>query len=277
LTLFLTAIAVLAVLIAGFAQSQNALHRNFLTGAARFKAAAGVHEDAVVTEEDLRELPEPMARHMRYSGALCKKRISAVHLFHSGQFKPGANRPWMRIHGEYFITTKKPSFFWYGKVNVMPGISLVALDSYADRRGRMLVKLMSVFPVVDDRTPQVTASAFGRCVAEFTMAPTFFLDRSRVRCTQTGNDQVRCNVTDGEFSIDADLLVNSDGSLDRIVLMRYFDRGGGRATLERFTGKGSRPKSFDGRMLASRMDGIWNLPEGDLHYVSFDIDWVECE
>jgi hypothetical protein len=30
-------------------------------------------------------------------------------------------------------------------------------------------------------------------------------------------------------------------------------------------------------MLASRMDGIRNLPEGDLHYVSFDIDRVDFE
>ena len=88
---------------------------------------------------------------------------------------------------------------------------------------------------------------------------------------------MRCTVTDGEFSTDADLCFNPDGSLDRVMVMRYFDRGDGKATLERFTGIASRPKSFDGRMLASRMDGFWNLPEGDLHYVSFDIDRVEFE
>jgi hypothetical protein len=59
--------------------------------------------------------------------------------------------------------------------------------------------------------------------------------------------------------------------------LRYFERGGGEATLEPFTGKGSDPKSFGGRVLATKLDGIWNLPEGDLHYVSFDVDDVEFE
>jgi hypothetical protein len=30
-------------------------------------------------------------------------------------------------------------------------------------------------------------------------------------------------------------------------------------------------------MLSSQLDGFWNLPEGDLHYVSFVIDSVEYE
>jgi hypothetical protein len=142
----------------------------------------------------------------------------------------------------------------------------------------MLVKVMSVFTIVDAQSGQISFSAFGRCIAELTiMAPTFFLDRSRVRFVQTGSDQVRCTVTDGEFSTDADFFVNADGSLERVVVMRYFDRGDGKATPEQFTGKGSQPKSFGGRRMASKMDGCWSLPAGDLHYVSFDVDKVEFD
>jgi len=252
-------------------------YQAFVDNAREFKAVAGVHDAAVVTEDDLRDLPEPMARHLRFTGAVGKKRISAAHIIHSGRFKPGANRRWMPITGEYFITTRKPSFFWYAKLAVLPGISVVALDSYAAGMGRMVVKVMSLVTLVDVSSRQVSASAFGRCVAELIMAPTFFLDRGQVRCVQTGADSVRCTVTDGALSTDADLFVNPDGSLDRMELMRYFDRGKGNATLERFTARGSRPTSFDGRILASRMDGFWNLTGGDLHYVSFDIDRVEFE
>jgi hypothetical protein len=248
----------------------------FAKRAAAVKVTAGRHGDAVITEEDLLNLPEPLARHIRFSGGVGRRPVSSVHVVHSGRFKLGAGKPWMPIHGEYFITTKSPSFTWYGKVR-MAGINVVAFDSYADGRGRMQVKALSLFPIVDDGSAQVSQSAFGRCVAELTMASTFFLDRSHVRCRQAGPDQVRCTVTDGRFSTDADLFIQHDGSLDRVVVMRYFDRGGGMATLERFTGKGSHPKTFDGRVLASRFDGIWNLAEGDLHYVSFDIDSVEFE
>jgi hypothetical protein len=274
--LVIIAFALVAAVAVGVKLAERAAYKDFRERAARVKATAGVYDAAPVTETDLRDVPEALARYMRLSGAVGQKPISAVHLLHSGRFKPGADKPWMPIRGEYFITTKKPSFTWYGKIGIA-GVHVVAVDSYADGRGRMLVKALSVFPIVDDQSEQVAQSAFGRCVAELTMAPTFFLDRSRVRCTQTGPDQVRCTVTDGTFSTDADLFVNRDGSLDRVVVMRYFDRGGGRATLERFTGKGSLTKNFGGRVLPSKFDGIWNLADGDLHYVSFDVDRVEWE
>ena len=244
--------------------------------AARIRAEAGSQGDELVTEDDLRDLPEAIGRYMKFSGALGKKRISAVHLLHSGQFKPGPNRRWLPIRGEYFITTKKPSFLWYGRVG-WNGFSIVARDSYVDGRGRIQVKALSLIPIVDDESDTIARSAFGRCVAELTLAPTFFLDRTRVQYTHAGRDHARCIVTDGAFSTEADLFVHADGSLDRIVVMRYFDRGGGRATLERFTGAGSHPKLFGGRMLASKIDGFWNLADSDLHYVSFDIDHVEFE
>jgi hypothetical protein len=259
----------------GLWAADRASYDAFRARAARIRAAA-VDDREPVTEEDLRDVPEPLARHLRFSGAVGQKRITAVHVRHSGRFKPGAGQPWMRIRGEYFITTKPPSFTWHGKIGAV-GINVVAVDSYADGRGRMQVKLLSLLPIVDTQSEQVSQSAFGRCIAELTMAPTFFLNRDRVRCTELGPDQVRCRVTDGRFSTDADLYINPDGSLDRVVVMRHFDRGGGKTTLERFTGKASRPSAFGGRRLASRFDGIWNVPEGDLHYVSFDVDSVEWE
>src|SRR5947209_5727429 len=123
----------------GFKLAEKAARDTFLASAARFRAAAGAQADAPVSEDDLRELPEPMARYMRFSGALGKKRITAVHLVHSGQFKPAPTKPWMPILGEYFITTKKPSFAWYGKVRAAPGIPVVAFDSYFEGNGHMLV------------------------------------------------------------------------------------------------------------------------------------------
>ena len=142
LTVLIVAIATVSVVVVGFALAQHAFYKTFVTSAARFKAAAGQHDDTLVTEDDLRELPEPMARYLRFSGVVGRKRISAAHIVHSGQFKRNANRAWMPIDGEYFITTKQPSFFWYGKVNLLPGINVVAFDSYAGGGGRMVVKLM---------------------------------------------------------------------------------------------------------------------------------------
>jgi hypothetical protein len=218
--------------VMGLALADRAAHERFLSRAARIKAEAGVQDDAPVTEQDLSELPEPMARFMRFSGVLGKRRIGSLRLRYSGRFKPSTNKPWMPVRGEYF----RPSLMWYGKVRRVPGINVMGVR-FVCRRQWTDADESAVHTVVDDRFRQVSQSAFGRCVAELTMAPTFFLDRSRVRCAQTGNDQVCCTVTDGQYSTEADFFINPDGSPHRVVVLRYFDRGGSEATLERFTGK----------------------------------------
>jgi hypothetical protein len=191
---------------------------------------------------------------------------------HGGRFKASASRPWMAIRGEYVLVTGRPSFLWYGRMRMAPGFHVAAVDSYLDGRGGMLVKVLSLFTVVDAHSAETDQSAFGRCVAELSMTPTFFLDRTRVRWEQVGPGRARCQVTDGPLSTGAEVYVNDDGSLDRIEVMRFFTRDGGRSTLERFTGKASGSATWDGRRLPARFDGYWNLPEGDLHYVTFDVE-----
>jgi hypothetical protein len=257
--------------------ADRAFYAEFKRKALEVKIAAGRQSLSVVTEDDLRGLPEPLTRHLRFSGVMGKKRISAVRLTHSGQFKPGAKSSWMPIRGEYSISTKRPSFIWYGKISMAPGLSICAIDSYFDGQGRMLIKALSAYTIADAQSAMVDQSAFGRCVAEMAVAPTFFLDRSLVSCAQTDVNRLKCRVADDHFSTNADLHVNPDGSLERIIVERFYDRGNGRATLEKFTGRGSNPKDFSGLMLSSQLDGFWNLPEGDLHYVSFVIDSVEYE
>ena len=227
--------ALTAGAVTGLAWADKAFRGAYLQGAMRLRAEAGFQGDAPVLEADLEDLPEPMARYIRFSGAVGKPRINAVHLLHAGRFKTSANAPWMPIRGEYFITAIKPAFAWYGRLRVAPGVHVAAVDSYADGHGRMLVKAMSLFRIADDQSDLVSRSAFGRCVAELTMAPTFFLNRQHVRCTQTGHDQVRCTVADAGFSTDAELFINQDGSLNRVVVMRSEERRVGKECRSRWS------------------------------------------
>lgn len=264
-------VGVAVALAAGLWAADRGFHREFERRAGAALAAAGRHGTVLVREEDLGGLPEPLARWIRWSGAVGKPRPSVLRLSHRGRFKASAKLGWRPIRGEYVVTTRRPSFTWYGRIDVAPGLSVAAIDAYLGGHGRMQVKALSAVTLVDARSPDVDHSAFGRCLAELSMIPTFFLDRDLVRCEQVGPDHVRCRVTDGPLAGDADLHVNADGSLDRVEVERRYDRGGGRSTVERFTGTYSSPRTWDGRTLGTRLDGAWNLAEGELHYVAFEV------
>ncbi len=274
---WVTVIVILVLVGFFFAVAGRRFYNVFRRQAREVRAWAGKQDETPVGEEELQKLPEAVARYMRFSGVAGKKKISFMRLWHSGTFRPGSKSPFLPIRGEYSLTTKKPSFCWYGKISLLPGLTVAALDSYADGRGRMRVKAMSLFRIADARSPEVGMSGFGRCVAEMTLAPSFFLDGSRVTWTRSDAASADCLVSDSGLSTAARLFFHPDGGLARIEVQRFYDRGGGRGTIETFSGAGRDVRDFGGLKLASVVDGYWHLADGDLHYVHFVIERVEWE
>jgi hypothetical protein len=266
---------VIIMIISFFIMMNQLFYNKFRKQANQIIVEAGKQDPSLITEEDLATLPIPVARYIRFSGFIGLKKISTMRIVHSGSFKPGVNKKFMPIRGEYFLTTKKPSFSWYGKVAMMPGLTFSAFDSYYNGHGRMTVKLLSTFKIVDVDSKEIGLSAFGRCVAEMTLVPSFFLDNEKVKWISSDSTKAECQIIDSGLITNAQLYFNNNGSLERIVVDRYFDRNNGEATLEKFTAKGQDIKDFNGLKLGSVVDGYWNLKEGDLHYVHFIIEKVE--
>jgi hypothetical protein len=79
------------------------------------------------------------------------------------------------------------------------------------------------------------------------------------------------------LSAKAQLFFKADGILEKFIIDRYYDRGNGNATLEKFVIISKDVKDFDGLKINTIYDGFWKLPEGVLHYVHFVIDKVEFE
>jgi len=265
----------IAAAIASFTVADRFVYSGYQKRAFEIRELAGKQASTVLTEKDFEILPEPVARYMRFSGMIGRSRISVVRLWHSGRFRPGAGRPFRPIKGEYSITTSKPSFCWYGKLTLFPGFTAVAIDQYFEGQGRMQVKVMSSIPVVDAHSPDLSLSAFGRCIAEMTMAPSFFLDPTRIRWINSDSSSAEFLIQDAGLQSRGWLFVRPDGALDKVVVERNYDRGKGLSTLERFTGKNAGMMEQDGMKIPKAFDGFWNLKEGDLHYVHFEVDRFE--
>jgi hypothetical protein len=266
---------VIVVIISFFIMMNQLFYNKFRKQADHIIIEAGKQDTNLITEEDLATLPIPIARYIRFSGLIGLRKISTMRLVHSGSFKPGINKKFLPVVGEYSLTTKKPSFSWFGKIAMIPGLTVSAFDSYYNGHGRMTVKLLSAFKIVDVDSKEIGLSAFGRCVAEMTLVPSFFLDNKRVKWLNSDSTKAECQITDLDLITNAQLYFNKNGSLDKVVVDRYFERDNGEATLEKFTAKGQDIKDFNGLKLASIVDGYWNLKEGDLHYVHFIIEKVE--
>jgi hypothetical protein len=270
-------IGVLSTVIIFFVVMDYIFYAQYETKAKNIKAEAGRYDSSIIGDNDLRHLPAPVARYMRACGLVGMKRINSMRLIHTGTFKAGVDKEFMPIKGEYYLTTKKPSFCWYGKMSIMPGVTASAIDTYFDGNGSMVVKVLSFLNIVNTQSKETMYSAFGRCIAEMTMVPSFFLDTARVHWTSADSLRADCVVSDAGLSTKAALYFNLDGMLDKIVVERYYDRGNNQATLEKFTGTASYVRNYSGLKIGSVYDGYWNLKEGDLHYVHFIVEKVDYE
>src|SRR5665647_320133 len=216
-------IGIVIVMIISFFIVMNQLFYNkFRKQANQIIIEAGRQDLNLITEEDLATLPLPIARYIRFLGLVGLTKISTMRIVHSGSFKPGVNKKFMHVKGEYSLTTKKPSFSWFGKVAMVPGLTFSAFDSYFNGHGRMTVKLLSTFKIVDVDSKEIGLSAFGRCVAEMTLVPSFFLDNEKVKWLSYDSLKVECQITDLDLITNAQLYFNKNGSLDKIVVDRYF-------------------------------------------------------
>jgi hypothetical protein len=268
---------VLLFLIGFFFTTDRIFYNHYIRQSKQIRAQQEHADTAVITEENLASVPESIARYLRYSGIAGKKRINAVRVTHSGSFRPGADKEFFSIHGEYYLTADKPSFYWYGKISMAPGLTVTACDSYYKGEGRMVIKLMSAFKITDDSSAVTDMSAFGRLITEMTMIPSFFLDTTRISWTSYDSTHAEFVVRDAGLETTGQFFCHADGSPEKIIVNRYYSRDDGSPTREKFTGKMKGSKNFGGLNLPEVFDGYWNFKEGDLHYVHFVIESAEWE
>jgi hypothetical protein len=269
--------SILLLITIFFIVSDRLFYMSFVKKAKEIRAENKNADPELITEESLGDLPEVVARYIRYSGLVGKKKMQAVRLVHSGSFRPAANKDFFPVRGEYYITANKPSFCWYGKISMAPGLSVAAFDSYYKGHGRMRIKIMSAFTLSDEQSEYTNKSSFGRMVTEMTMIPSCFLDSERITWTKYDSAEAECIFRDAGMQTNALFSFNAEGALEKIEVYRYYSTASHPPTLEKFTGILHGKRSHDRILLPEIFDGYWKLKTGDLHYVHFVVDSVEYE
>ncbi|MGH2577479.1 MAG: DUF6544 family protein, partial [Actinomycetota bacterium] len=149
------------------------VQRDVQTLLAQASPAAGRAD--VVTEEMLADLPDPARRYLRYAGVVGRPFARTVRLRQRGRMRPGPGQPWMAIDAQEWYSVYPPSFVWDGTLHVGPIPVGRARDMYRDGHGHMLVKVASLFTVVDATGEETDQASMTRYLSEMIWFPTAFL------------------------------------------------------------------------------------------------------
>lgn len=226
---------------------------------------------ALLTEADLSGLPMPVQQYIRYTGAVGKHRIHNFRVSFKGEMRE-KGKDWFPFTSEQhnFIQPAARLFFMKAKIKGLPAFGYHA---YKSGSARMLIKLLSVFPVVDIQNKELfrteTVTYFNDLCL---MAPAALIDE-RIKWEAVDSLSAKATFTNEGVSIAARLEFNEEGQLVNFFSDDRMDVNAG----EYFTF--STPvreyREFDGYRLPAYGEAVWHYPEGAFAYGKFEFKAVE--
>jgi hypothetical protein len=231
-------------------------------------ARAAPARAGVVTEEMLAGLPEPVRRYLRYTGVVGKPFSAIIRLHQKGWMRLGPGPPWMPLDAEEHYSVQAPGFVRAGVLHWGPLAVGRARDMYAGGRGRMLVKVASLWPVVNASGEKVDRNGMTRYVSEMIWFPAAFLV-GHVSFQAVDDSSAQVTLTDHGQTATGTLFIDQQGRLTDFVAERYRtpDASSPDTWSTPITGHGE----FEGLRLPVRGPAIWKLTEGDFAYIEVTI------
>ena len=216
----------------------------------------------------LADLPEPVRRYLRYTGVVGRPFPGTIRLRQKGRMRPGPGQPWLPVDAEEHYSVQPPGFVWAGTARVGPLAVARARDMYAEGKGRMLVKVASLWPVVDASGEQMDQAAMMRYLSEMIWFPAAFL-AANISFEPVDGSSARVALTDHGRTVTGTMFFDQQGRLTDFVARRY--RTAGASDPETWSTPVTGYGEFEGLRLPARGTAIYKLPGGDLEYIDVTI------
>ena len=230
------------------------------------RARAGPGRARVVTEEMLADLPDPVRRYLRYTGVVGQPFPGTIRLRQKGTMRFGQR--WLPLDAEEHYSVRPPGFVWAGALRLGPLVVVRARDMYADGTGRMLVKVASLWPVVDASGDQVDQGEMIRYLNEIMWFPAAFL-ADNISFEAVDDSSARVTLTDHGQAATGTLFFDNEGRLTDFVAQRY--RSPGASSPDTWSTPVTGYGEFEGLRLPVGGPAIWKLPEEDFAYIEVTV------
>jgi len=220
-------------------------------------------------EEDIAALPAPVQRYFRYSGYIGKEKMANVKfVWDDVNFKMRPDRPWIKIKYEQYNFVSEPARLAYIYSRMFGVIPFEGRDKYVNGQGNMLGKVLKKITVFDVTGAEMNVSAAVTYLSESLVVPASAL-QPYIRWEAVDQNHARAIFEYKGVKAEGIFTFNDKGEFTKFETdERYMDTGNGTSVKHKWTAEASNYVEKNGIKIPTRLEGIWNLPEGD--YVYFD-------
>ncbi len=227
----------------------------------------------VVTEDDIKDLPEPARRYLRTSQIIGKDKIQTVILKQKGFMRMSEGQKWMPLEAEEYYTTDPPGFIWHGSIEFVPFLSIKARDMLSEGKGAMLVKLLGLISIADASGPEMNQASLVRYLSEAIWFPTAFLS-DYIQWEPVDTNSAKATISVDGLTASAVFYFNESGELENFITERYRDEGG-QLVLRAWSTPITEYKEINGIRIPNKGGEIWHLNSGDFKYIEVEVTDIE--
>lgn len=273
---YILAIILLLILVITFLfYKTQELKRVYKAEVAKVLESASEPESEILTNDDIKHLPEPVQKYLRYVGAVGKEKIRNFRVVFDGEFKTDPKKDWAKMSATQYSDLNDTTRLYFLQMK-MSGLPIVGLHKYADAKAIMLVKLAGLITVADGKGEEMNK---GETVTVFNdmcmLAPASLIDE-RIQWESIDPLTVKATFDNKGIKVSAMLYFNDKGELIKFVSDdRYYSPTGKTYQNIRWSTPTYEYKDYNGVKISSGGEAIWSFPEGEYSYARANIKEIE--
>lgn len=214
----------------------------------------------VITEADIKDLPAPVQRYLRYTGVIGKKIPHNVVLHQKGKLRLSPEHKWLDFTAAQTYNIDTSSFAWYGNVKMNPLIRIKALDSLADGKGRMHIKIEPFITIADATGDEMNTSTLLRYLDEIIWFPAAFVSDA-ITWKAVDDTRARATLTYQDKQVSGDFIFDDEGKIVNFITQRYMGTGKTMA-LRKWKTPMFNYQEVNGVMIPMSGSAVWTMDDG---------------
>jgi hypothetical protein len=212
-------IALFLILLISALVSRKAMDAQIEKESAMLLDSLADHDQKVITEEDIKDFPEPIHTWLKNVGIIGKKPIRSMTLEQTGSMRLNPDQKWMTPKAKQYINVKEPGYLWHVD---LPMMWTKGRDLFYQGDGEMLIKLGGLIPVVNEKdNEKINESSLHRFLMEIPWYPTAAL-ADYISFEAIDDTRAKATMTYQGMTVDANFVFEND-ELIRVETMRYKD------------------------------------------------------
>ncbi|MBL7872461.1 MAG: hypothetical protein JNM78_12665 [Cyclobacteriaceae bacterium] len=227
-------------------------------------------ENSTLNENDLSNLPEPVKKWLKNSGIIGKPFISygKVTQIAEMQMKPEQDN-WMTATAKQLTTIDNPAFIWSVDVKMNSLLNFQGRDKFDDGKGEMLIKMNSLFTIVNEHGEKLDEGTLQRYLGEMVWFPSLALS-PYITWEQIDENEAKATMTYTGTSGSGTFYFNSNGDVTKFSALRY---KGNETNAKKYNWEMNilDYKTFKGIKVPAKMTSTWKLDDKDWTWLKMEV------